>query len=96
VNETLSGSACLEAGKTRILITDSPNKEIIERFSPDIVILSGARPEMKFEKDTGFLTDATVIAAFGIPVYSKEHNKKSAKAYPVYLVRRSGAFIRRI
>jgi competence protein ComEC len=96
MNKTLSGCNCIEAGQTRILITGYLNRGIFERFSPDIVILSGAKPEMEFENDSGFFSDAIVIAAFGIPAGSPGHLKKSSKSFPVYLVRKSGAFIRRI
>ena len=96
MNKTLSGCNCIEAGQTRILITGYRNRGIFERFSPDIVILSGAKPEMEFENDSGFFSDAIVIAAFGIPAGSLGHLKKSSKSFPVYLVRKSGAFIRRI
>ena len=96
LNSTGSRYHCLKAGKTRILITGSLNKRIFDRFSPDIVILTGAKPIVEFGKDMGSISEAIVVAAYGFPSFGPSHYERSQASFQVYLVRKSGAFIIRI
>ena len=87
---------CIMAGRTKILIANSINKAIIDTFSPDIVILTGSRPEVDFVPDVGLQYVMTLIASEGSPNFMTLARRRSATIYPVYLVKKSGAFIRRI
>jgi competence protein ComEC len=96
LNRIVNNYNCIKAGKTNILITNSLNKKILNRFSPEIVILTGSRPEVESDKDPVSQPEVTVIAADGFPHFTRALHKKYATSYNVYLVKKSGAFIRRI
>ena len=87
---------CIVAGSTKILISGSINKTVIDTFSPDIIILTGSRPVVDFAPDAGLQSVLTVIASDGSPHFRSSSPKRSAALYPVYLVKKSGAFIRSI
>jgi hypothetical protein len=89
-------NTCIMAGRTRILIAGSTNKMIMDSFSPDLVILTGSKPKVEFTPDPGLKSVLTLIAAEGSPDFRTSLGKKPAKLYPVYIVKKSGAFIRRI
>ncbi len=95
-NKIGKSSSCLKAGNTKIVITVSLNKKIIDDFSPDIVILTGPGPEMESGIDQNSYPGMIVVAAEGFPRTASLHCKKSETACPVYLVKKSGAFSRRI
>ena len=76
MNRIGNRSDWITAGKTNILITGSLNKKTMAGLAPDIVILTGPRPEIEYGNDTGSLSEITVIAAEGIPRFiSSPHNK---------------------
>jgi competence protein ComEC len=87
---------CIRAGKTTILITNYINEKIIDNFSPDIVILTGSEPAADFGMDRILKSEMIVIASEGIPHFISTHRGKVGTSNPVYLVSKSGAFIRRI
>jgi competence protein ComEC len=91
-----SSNNCIMAGSTKILVAGSINKTIIDSFSPDIVILTGPDPEVEFAPDPGLQSVMSLIASEGYPHFSYRLRKWPATLYPVYIVKKSGAFIRRI
>ncbi len=96
LNPVAEGNNCITAGRTRILITSFLDNKIVEGFSPDIIILTGARPEIDFRATGGLIAGAEVIAAAGFPRILNQPRPKPKTSFPVYLVRKSGAFIRSI
>ena len=96
MNRIASNNSFILAGNTRILFADSLNKTIIDTFSPDIVILTGSRPVVDFTPDAGLQSVMTLIVSEGSPHFRSSSAKRSPELYPVYLVKKSGAFIRRI
>ncbi len=94
MNRIGSRSDWITAGKTNILITGSLNKKTMARLAPDIVILTGPRPEIEYGNDTGSLSEITVIAAEGIPRFISSHHTKYETSDAVFVVKKSGAFIR--
>jgi competence protein ComEC len=86
----------IKAGRTKILITGSLNKKILRCFTPDVVILTGANPLVELEWDPLSTSEVKIVAAEGSPQFSTRLQQRSTKSFPVYLVRKSGAFIRRI
>jgi competence protein ComEC len=96
LNTTGNGNCCLMAGKVRILIAGSINNRIVDSFSPDLVILTGPAPGVQFTPDRGPKSVMTIIASEGSPHFLASPYNKSAKLYPVYLVKKSGAFVRGI
>jgi hypothetical protein len=96
LNRIINGDNCIKAGKTKILITGSISQEILDSFSPDFVILTGSKPEMECDWNPGLQSEVTIIAADGSPHFRKAFRKQSQMPFKVHLVRKSGAFIRRI
>ncbi len=86
---------CFKAGNTRILITDSLNNKIMDNFSPDIVVLTGKRPVIDLGSSV-MRTGITIIAADGLPGFSKSYNKNTRASLRLYAVRKAGAFVRSI
>jgi competence protein ComEC len=86
----------ITAGKTNILITCSLNKKTMAGLAPDIVILTGPRPQIEYGNETGSLSEITIIAAEGIPRFISSPQTKYKTPDAVFVVRKSGAFIRRI
>ena len=86
----------IRAGNTKILISDFLNIKITDSYSPDIVILTGSRPEVEYSKENGLLREVTIVAAEGFPRFSRRTPQDIATSFPVYLVKKSGAFIRGI
>jgi competence protein ComEC len=84
------------AGTTRLLITNMLNNKIIDGFSPDIVVLTGAKPEIDFNGAEGQFPEVPVISAAGFPKFLHSPSRKLKSSARVFLVRRSGAYIRRI
>jgi competence protein ComEC len=95
-NMTGIGYNCITAGQTEILITGSLNQRILDQFSPDFIILTGPKPVVDSGMARVLRSEAIVVAAYGSPSFDPSHYKRSPKSFPVYLVKKSGAFIRRI
>lgn len=87
---------CITAGKTKILITNSSDKNIPDSFSPAIVILTGSGPEARDWLNSGISTETIVIATNGNPDIRILKRKKTLPSFPVFFVKKSGAYIRRI
>ena len=96
LNRIAEGCSLVKAGKTKILISNLINRKIMDDFSPDIVILTGSRPGVEFERDEAINSVVPVIAAEGFPQFSSSLRKRHSPPFPVYIVRKSGAFIKRI
>jgi len=98
INLKRIGKDCsvVKAGNARILITYTLNKNILDSFAPDIVVLTGSKPIVELDNDPGAISEVPVIAAVGSPDFNTGRHGKIMKSFPVYLVRKSGAYIRRI
>jgi len=87
---------CINADGKKILITNLLNNKIIRDFVPDIVVITGFKPEI--ERDLNFNSSSPTIivsseatAGFHLPRKIVINNNDS-----IYFVRKSGAFIKRI
>jgi competence protein ComEC len=87
---------CITAGKTKILITNSSDKNIPDSFSPAIVILTGSGPEASDWLNSGISPETIVIATKGNPDIRILKLKKTLPSFPVFFVKKSGTYIRRI
>ena len=96
MNRIGKSSDWITAGKTNILITGSLNKKTMAGLAPDIVILTGPGPEIEYGSCTGTSSEITVIAAEGIPRFISSRSKKHETPDAVFVVKKSGAFIRPI
>jgi hypothetical protein len=86
-------SYCIREGKSRILITNTINSNIISGFAPDIMILTGSgfgiRDILKFVPGSETLVFSSGVKS-GIVV------PKSVTIGSIHSVRLSGAFVKRI
>jgi competence protein ComEC len=96
LNKLEERTHCIKVGKTKILITNSLDKRLPDKFLPDIVILTGPKPTVENFRHSRLLPDVLVIAAEGLPYFGHSQQNSLTTVCTVYLVRKSGAFIRRI
>ena len=86
----------IRAGEKKILICNSLNKNIFQSFVPDIVILTGLRPEI--ERDFSFrqFKGSLIFTSEAAPGFHLPHQIDPARTDTVHFVKKSGAFIKRI
>ena len=84
------------AGDTRILFTNTLTDKIIDGYSPEIIVLTGTKPEIDYRTGVGPDPDVTVISANGFPRLIHSPHRKLKSSCRVFIVRNSGAYIRRI
>ena len=87
---------CIRAGEKKILISDFLNKNIVQEFVPDIVILTGSKPDIEnnlnFQHPPGIIIfSAGVASGFRIPKQVVITGIDS-----IHFVRKSGAFVKQI
>jgi len=87
---------CIRAGEKKILISDFLNKNIVQEFVPDIVILTGSKPDIEnnlnFRHPPGIIIfSAGVASGFRIPEQVVITGIDS-----IHFVRKSGAFVKQI
>jgi competence protein ComEC len=87
---------CIAAGEKKILICRSPEKKEILKFMPDIVIITGIKPETKNFYDFSNHPGTIIISSKASSGFDIPGRLKSAVTYTVHSVRKSGAFIKRI
>ncbi|MCE5346108.1 MAG: ComEC family competence protein [Bacteroidales bacterium] len=87
---------CIKAGEKNILITKSLDKQMLKKFIPDFVILTGPKPEI--EKSIAFvkLPEAIIISSQAASGYRVPFQLNLAGTSSVYHVRKSGAYTKRI
>lgn len=94
---TLSNNIyCIEAGEKKILIGNSLNKNILTNFMPDIVILTGLRPEIEKNLSLRQFPGTLIITSEATSGFRLPQQIDFAGIDTVHLVRKSGAFIKRI
>jgi competence protein ComEC len=87
---------CIRSGRTNILITSRMNLKIPENYTPDFVILTGSWPDACAFTDPCLNTKTTLIFSEGTPSARSSPGSKPVNSFPGYVVRKSGAFTRRI
>ncbi len=87
-------TTCLNAGGKKILICNSLKKSIFDKFEPDIIILTGMRPEIDRLVPLGRFKGSFIMTG-GTPARIMFPEEGSPPFdFTVHSVRRSGAFIR--
>jgi competence protein ComEC len=84
----------LEAGNKKIFIGPSVNKNIIQSFNPDIVILTGLRPVFEKNLTAQELPGILIITSQASTGFRLPIQFDNALTDRVHFVRKSGAFIR--
>jgi hypothetical protein len=87
---------CIRAGEKNILISNSLDKNILQTFVPDIVVLTGLRPEI--ENNLSFIQspEALIITSGASSGFHTPQQSFFTGIDTVHLVRKSGGFIKRI
>ena len=87
---------CIRAGEKKILISNYLNKNIVQEFVPDIVILTGSKPAI--ENNVNFLpSPAIIIFPAGVaPGFRIPEHVVTTGIDSIHFVRKSGAFVRQI
>jgi hypothetical protein len=87
---------CIKSDHKKILITNFLNEKIIRNFVPDIVVLTGSRPEI--EKDLNFkhLPCDLIISSAAIQRFQISQQATGYSTDSIFFVRKSGAFIKKI
>ena len=87
---------CIRAGEKKILISNILNKNIVQKFIPDIVILTGSKPDIEYNLNFRrppeiIIFSAKATSGFRIPKQVVINGIDS-----IHFVRKSGTFIKRI
>jgi competence protein ComEC len=94
-NKLSNNIYCLETGEKKILIGNSLNKNILKNFAPDIVILTGLRPEIENNLSLIRSPETLIISGASSGFHLPPENFFT-DIDTVHLVKKSGAFIKRI
>jgi competence protein ComEC len=89
-------SIYLISGGKRIIIGANPDKEIIEKFMPDIIIYTGTKPVLNNMADCSTIPEALIISSRAGSFYNIPYHFKYETADTVHMVSKSGAFKIRI
>jgi len=88
--------ACISTGEKKIIICSSLKKNVLKKFDPDFIILTGPRPEIDAGIDLSQFR-GTIILTGGRPAGNRlPENDHPTNELTVHSVRKSGAFIRRL
>jgi competence protein ComEC len=96
INPLKNKSYCIGAGEKKILICNSPDKYLNQKFIPDIVILTGIIPENENCLSHNKYPEALIFASKTAPGYRVPPPLNFAGIDTVHIVKKSGAFIKRI
>ncbi len=92
----INGSYYLNTSGRKILITNSLSDNICDRFSPDILILTGFKPkitsDLKFTRPPGTI----IVSSKATPGFRIPSQLRSVSGDSIHFVRKSGAFIKRL
>ncbi len=87
---------CLDVNGSKILICTSADKEVLEKFRPEIIILRGSAPYWPYYSENDWSPSVIIVsssASGGFRISPKNSDRESDK---VYIVGKSGAYIKRI
>jgi competence protein ComEC len=87
---------CIRAGEKSILISSSPVKNILQNFMPDIVVLTGLRPKIENNLSAIQSPEALIVTSGASSGFHLPRQSFFIGIDTVHLVRKSGAFIKRI
>ena len=87
---------CIMAGGKKILITSFLNKNVTQDFVPDIIILTGSKPEI--ERDLALEHPPRIIIITSEPTNGFRISKQSvlSRTDTIHYARKSGAFVKSI
>ena len=83
----------IKAGNKKILITRHLNNEIIQNLNPDFIVITGPKPELSYDLNSG-VTQKKIIITTGVNQRFNPTGKIISDSF--HFVRKSGAYISRI
>jgi competence protein ComEC len=83
----------LKAGSKKVLITSCLDNKIFQKMIPDIIVITGPKPEISFDLDPEIIQRTIVISA---SVKRRFYLPGNAVNDSLHFVNNSGAFIKRI
>jgi competence protein ComEC len=95
-NSLSNNMYCIEAGKKKLLIANSLNKNILKNFMPDIVILTGLRPEIEKNLSLRQFPGILIISSKATSGIRLQQQIDFSGIVTVHQVRKSGAYIKKI
>jgi competence protein ComEC len=87
---------CIRAGRKKILITKILNNKIIQNFDPDILVLTGSRPEIENDLVLKYIPGKVVILSEATSGFRIPKQIVLPGSDSIHFVKKSGAFIQRI
>jgi hypothetical protein len=87
---------CLETGNKKILITSVMNNLIIRTYNPDIVILTGIRPAIENNLSMSHPPELIIVSSRAVSGFRFPLQTVRSPVDSIHLVRKSGAFVKRI
>jgi competence protein ComEC len=98
INKSLldNSCSCIEAGNKKILLTAFINPEIIRKYLPDIVILTGKRPEIGTNVNYTVLPVELIITSAAANSFHFPPETGLSGIDSVHFVRKTGAYVKRL
>jgi hypothetical protein len=87
---------CIRAGEKKILICNSLEKNTLQNFLPDIVVITGLKPEIENNLSGIQSPEALIVTSGASSGFRPTRQSFFTGIDTVHLIRKSGAFIRRI
>ena len=84
---------CLKTGAKRVLITNTLNKNMIQQFMPDFLIITGSRPEIKNDLKTFPFRGKIIVSSEASLSFHMPQRVILTDSDSIHFVRKSGAFI---
>jgi competence protein ComEC len=95
-NKLINNNYCLKAGTKKILICNTADIILIDKFLPDIVIFTGLKPDTRNLNSAKHNTKSIIISSKSPSGYSYPASTFSKPGNKIYFVNKSGAFITQI
>jgi hypothetical protein len=98
IEQTLLSNSCslIEAGNKKIMLTGFLNPEILRKYNPDVIILTGKRPEIRNDLHFSSLPAQLIISSAAGNGFHFPPLTNLSGIDTVHFVRKSGAFIKRL
>jgi hypothetical protein len=87
---------CLKTGGKKVLITSILNKNMIQQFMPDFLVITGSKPEIENDLKTLPFRGKIIVSSEASSGFHMSQRVICTDSDSIHFVRKSGAFIRNI
>ena len=87
---------CLKTGGKKVLITSILNKNMIQQFMPDFLVITGSKPEIENDLKTLPFRGKIIVSSEASSGFHMSQRDICTDSDSIHFVRKSGAFIRNI